>query len=636
LKVFNLFLSSIFLILFSACSSKNSVLTPKNIEQIEENKSSLRKYKIKIANENNENFFKVYLSKENEIKYIFTSNVCNYTDKNSDVILMYKNSFYPDFSVNINDIQCGVGSMGGIFILSSEIDIKNYTKENEKLCKNRFTKLSSSQIFDRIATGIITLGTSILTSGNMHTIRFDSDNFKETIVDSNLDYYQEKLFVTLNRKKLKMGFDVLYLDNSNIEDILNDYYNNLIKSNYSRDGLIIIDKNSKQILTIIDFKNYSADDIIKNIFLQVDDVLNNLTIKEENFLIKEKDVLRWIPKEIVKPKIPELPILVKDEFETKKEFNQRVLESVKKREDEIKFLQKEYNLNILKRNEFILTLENSYNKYLENIYSVNNELQNELNANIEIFVKILFVQNLNGIYTKNFNYDAEKKRLYFEMNSKNGNIKNSFFANIPVSVAKNIKNADSFYIEPVLNYKKGFISLLGFNIVETKNEQKFKIIYSNINFIPISQKVVIQGYNEKIKDIVNNKKFIQYKQNSSSIIDDKKEFWYIDLVDTLNARVPKWFSQPQNDNLIISYASASSYEEAKLKALNDLAITKEAKISSVMEAKIEFDSRLKDYSNLNKNIRLKTEVKFKENDYKILNQEKIDGVWYISLMYTGN
>lgn len=203
-------------------------------------------------------------------------------------------------------------------------------------------------------------------------------------------------------------------------------------------------------------------------------------------------------------------------------------------------------------------------------------------------------------------------------------------------MAKNIKNADSFYIEPVLNYKKGFISLLGFNIIETEDEKKFKTIYSNINFMPISQKVVIQGYDEKIKDIVNSKKFIQYKQYSSSIVDDKKEFWYIDLVDTLNARVPKWFSKPQNSSSIISYASASSYEEAKLKALNDLAITKEAKISSVIKAQIEFDSRLKDYSNLNKNIMVETEIIFKENDYKILNQEKIDGVWYISLMYTGN
>lgn len=636
MKVFRLFLFSIFLILLNGCSSKNNISTPKNVEQIEEKESLIRKYKVKIENKDNENFFKVYLSKENQIQYICTSNDCNYTDENSDVILMYKNSFYPDFPTNINDVQCGVGSMGGIFILSSEIDIKNYTKENEKLCKNRFTKLSSSQIFDRIATGIVTLGTSILTSGNMHTIRFDDKSFKETIIDSHLDYYQEKLFDILNTKNLKLGFNVVYLDSSNIRDILNDYYINLIKSNYSRDGLILIDKNSKQILSIIDFRDYSSKDIIKNISLQVDDILNNLTLKEKNFLIKEKDVLRFIPKEILKPKIPDLPILVKDEFETKKEFKLRVLESVKKREDEIKSLQKQYNLNILKRNEFILTLENSYNKYLENIYRENDELRNKLDENIEILVKILFVQNLNGIYAKNFNYDAEKQRLYFEINSKNEILNNNVFASVPVSVAKDIKNADSFYIEPALNYKKGFISLLGFNIVETKNEQKFKTISSNINFMPINQKVIVQGYNEKIKDLVNNKKFTQYKQNSSSIIDDKKEFWYIDLVDTLNARVPKWFSQPQNDSSIISYASALSYEEAKLKALNDLAITKEAKISSIMEAKIEFDSRLKDYSNLSKDITLKTEIKFKENDYKVLNQEKIDGVWYISLMYMGN
>ncbi|MCT7523302.1 hypothetical protein N5T57_10230 [Aliarcobacter cryaerophilus] len=632
MKKFVLYSLVLFEILFSGCSSKD-VQNPKNIEDIYEQKENKRFLNINIGNEN-KTPLKIFLSKDNKINYICTNKECNYEDDFSDEIIIYPNSFYPSFPINTKGVQCGAGSLSGFFILSSQIDMQNYSKQNKNLCENRFTKLDSTQIFDRVATGIVTLGTSLLTSGTMHTVKFDEYAFKDAIVKSNLDYFQKKLFEIKNLNSIKKGFDVIYLNDSDIKENLEDYYENLLQQKHTRDGLILIDENSKQILSIIDFKNYNSNDLIQNISNEIEDIFSNIKIDENELIIKESDVLSWIPKEIQKPNLPSIPNLQKSEFETKEEFKQRVLNSVKQREEDIKVLQKNYNLEILKRNEYISTLESIYNNYLNNIYNENVEIKKSLNENLEPLVKILFIQNLNAIVAKDFKYDAQTNRLYFEIYSNNEVLKNKAFAQIPVKIAKEIKENDSYYFEPIIDYKKGFVSLRGFEIIERNSENRYKINYTNIDFTPISQQVFVKTNAEKISDIEKNKEFTKLKQISSSIVENQKEYWYIDLVDTLNAKVPNWFSNPKISDEIISYASAPTYEEAKLKALNDLAMAKEVKISSTIKAQTQFDNRLKEYSNLEKNITAAVEKTFAENEYKVLNQEKVDGIWYISLIYT--
>lgn len=632
MKRFVLYSLVLFEILFIGCSSKD-VQNPKNIEDIYEQKENKRFLNINIGNEN-KTPLKIFLSKDNKINYICTNKECNYEDDFSDEIIIYPNSFYPSFPTNTKGVQCGMGSLGGFFILSSQIDMQNYSKQNKNLCENRFTKLDSTQIFDRVATGIVTLGTSLLTSGTMHTVKFDEYAFKDAIVKSNLDYFQKKLFEIKNLNSIKKGFDVIYLNSNDIKENLEDYYENLIQQKHTRDGLILIDENSKQILSIIDFKKYNSNDLIQNISNEIEDIFSNMKIDENELIIKENDVLSWIPKEIQKPNLPSIPNLQKSEFETKEEFKQRVLNSVRKREDDIKALQKNYNLEILKRNEYISTLESIYNNYLNNIYNENDEIKKSLNDNLELLVKILFIQNLNTIIAKDFKYDAQNSRLYFEIYSNNEVLKNKAFAQIPVKIAKEIKENNLYYFEPIIDYKKGFVSLKGFEIIERTSENRYKINYTNIDFTPISQQVFVKTNAEKISDIEKNKEFTKLKQISSSIVENQKEYWYIDLVDSLNAKVPKWFSNPKISDEIISYASAPTYEEAKLKALNDLAMAKEVKISSTIKAQIQFDNRLKEYSNLEKNITANIEKTFGENEYKVLNQEKVDGIWYISLIYT--
>ena len=156
-------------------------------------------------------------------------------------------------------------------------------------------------------------------------------------------------------------------------------------------------------------------------------------------MISYSDILKYIPNKIQRPILPSLPILEKSEFETKKEFKQRVFESVKKRESKISELQKQYNLSILQRNEYITNLETSYKNYLKNINNQTSKMQQELKGNIGLLSKILFLQNTQGFDAKNFKYNAERKKLYFKIFSKNKNFNQKVVSTLPSNIAKEIK-----------------------------------------------------------------------------------------------------------------------------------------------------------------------------------------------------
>ena len=142
--------------------------------------------------------------------------------------------------------------------------------------------------------------------------------------------------------------------------------------------------------------------------------------------------------------------------------------------------------------------------------------------------------------------------------------------------------------------------------------------------------------NEYINDLVKSKQFKEYKQKNTKIVDiSKKEIWYIDVVKRVNAKVPKWFSNPNLNTNRISYAHAESLKEAKDKALAELAFMRKVKVSSTFEVTKEFDSSLKSYSELKRTINTSTNVELGSNDYAVLKQEKIDGMWYVALIYKG-
>jgi len=256
-----------------------------------------------------------------------------------------------------------------------------------------------------------------------------------------------------------------------------------------------------------------------------------------------------------------------------------------------------------------------------------------LKENMGLLSKILFVQNLNGFYANDFTYDSESKQMYFNISSGNGHFKHKVISKIPSRVARQVKLTNSYKIEPVLEFKQNSLILKEFVLEELINKEEFSVSYTNINFSPMESKVTISTSNEKINASINNV-FGKYKQSNAKLLDiGTKEVWYIDVVKRINAKVPKWFSNPKKTNEIIAYAQADNLETAKLLALSELASMIKVRIISDTSLYKSSSNMFKNYREFKRNIKSNTNVELDKNEYSILRQEKMDGVWYVTIVY---
>jgi|GEM_PF-2166239 len=639
------------IIFFQGCSTKKEPLKSYSIDDIQKNKDENRFVKIKLINKSDKESFQVFIDKNDRINYICYKGLenCNYYDEKKhsyekskdveeDIIWMYKTGFSPNLS-NINKkVQCGRGSFMGVLlaykgIWSTKAGLRNHNNYNRKLCYNRFSKISSLQILERIPLGIITFGSSIITGGNMHTKEFDKTSFIEAIINSSLDSYKDDIFGILANTTITSGFTIIYLNIDDIEKSLEDVYNRIKFSKSNQDGIILIDEQNNQIISTIFFNNYKNRNIMKNISFQINDILNRIGTNLNKQQVLQNDILKYLPNKIIKPSLPTLPTLIKDEFETKYKFETRIFQAVKKREQQIRNLQKQYDLDINKRNNYIHELEESYASYINKTTHRHKDMRKGLKENMGLLSKILFVQNLNGFYANDFTYDSESKQMYFNISSGNGHFKHKVISKIPSRVARQVKLTNSYKIEPVLEFKQNSLILKEFVLEELINKEEFSVSYTNINFSPMESKVTISTSNEKINASINNV-FGKYKQSNAKLLDiGTKEVWYIDVVKRINAKVPKWFSNPKKTNEIIAYAQADNLETAKLLALSELASMIKVRIISDTSLYKSSSNMFKNYREFKRNIKSNTNVELDKNEYSILRQEKMDGVWYVTIVY---
>lgn len=651
-----IYLISVFI--FSGCMTKQEVLTPSTIEDIQSNKIIDRTKDIYITHKSlARESYQAFVDKDNKLKYLcYQGNEdCNYYDENKhsylmnnkpseDIIWVYNDSFSPNFSKDTRNVQCGTGNMGGYFVLIPGIDLKDYDNLSPEVCNSRFTTLDSLQIGTRLVSGIVTLGSSLVTSGSMHTVKFDEEEFRNTIIETNLDSYQNELFEIAQKNNIKTGLEIIYLNTKDIFNLsffnplkqsLENAYIDLENNKSNSEGIIFIDENTKKIISTIIFKNFTSKSIMKNITSQVNKIYDDIAKESTKSLIKTDDIIKYIPPEIQKPSLPKVPKLSKDEFETKEQFKQRIQNAVKLREEQIKNIQKEYDLEVFERNEYIKNLQNSYNNFLVNNLVQNNTLLTQLNKNIQYLINLLFIANLEGFDAKDFVYDAEKQRLYFYVYSKKRYITQKVFANIEASIAKKIKIDGSYKITPKLEYINNSLILKTFYITELQSNNFYEVKYSNINFKPIKMQVQVKTLDENINSS-DFEKFQTFEQKKQKLIDNsKKEIWYIDTVERINAKIPKWFIEPIQTKDIISYANGESLQEAKAKALTDLAYMKKVQVTSSFELTKESNNSFKTFKDVKNDIKTSTDIKLSSNEYSVYKQEQIDGIWYVALKYKG-
>jgi hypothetical protein len=481
-------------------------------------------------------------------------NSCNYysSKKHSYVngtpeeesFLINENGYYPPLSLNIKNVQCGAGSLAGwVVILGGLFKFKNYSKLHPIACNSRFTSLDSTQLLERFGVGLLTWMTSFLTGGTMHTNKFDKQKFIDAVYESNIESFRKKLLESAYKFNIDKGIDFIYLDEDDMADSLEEKYEELLTDKSLKSGVIFMQEDSHKFLAMDIFNKYKDKNILESISLQIEDILNQIA-KNNKYTLSYKDIIAYIPKEIPLPKIPPARKFVKSEFETKAEFQKRVMQAVKKRENRIRRLQRQYSLAVEERNKYIENLRKAYYKYLEEKAEEKNKLLKGPKENIALLSKVLFLENTSGYSADNFMYDAETKKLYFTIYSKNKLFKYNVVSVIPAEGAKSIKLNKLFKIIPEIVANKNSLILKGFKILATESNNLYNVKYTNINYKPEVVSLRITGMKESIKRKLS-KSFKKFKQKDMPIVDtSKRAIWYIDVVKSINAKIPKWFSNP--------------------------------------------------------------------------------------------
>ena len=642
---FRIFSTFIALLLLSGCVAK----TPATFNDIKTSKHESSRKNIDIYTSKDD--YLAYIDRSDKIKFLchigdesihrYENGICNYYDskKHSYENLFVSEEVFSFSKTGYNPLEsprhlkCGVGSTyGWLTVLGiDKMKIKDYTSKDRSGCRYRFTKIDETMIPERIVNGAFTFMTSFITAGNLHIREFDREAFIDAIDNSNIDSYKNEIYKAVDGLSIDGGFDMIYLNSGSYASDLRNKYDDLLQDKSKKAGVIFLDNNTRELLSIVVFNKHKSSSITKSISFQIQDTINYL-IQADSKRLETKDIKKYIPSEIALPKLPDIPKLVKSEYETRLEFNAKVENSVSKREMTIRDLQREYSLKVLNRNNYIDNLEASYIKYINNI-SFNKQTNiDELKNNIPLLTKILFLENISGYSAEKFQYNAESKQLFFTISSTHGGYSQKVVAIMPPSSAKNIKKYASYKIIPDIAYKDTRLELKGFEILDSADNESYKLSYTDINFTPEIISIDIVAKKESIDPKIATT-FTYAKQQDQAIVDTtNQEIWYIDIANSLNARVPQWFLEPKRTEEILAYGEGNTLINAKHQARSELAMLIQVNISTSLNTH-EIVTNFKHSFEVKSDSLESSNVKLHVNDYTVYKQEQIDGKWYVALKY---
>jgi len=617
----------LFIFILSSCASRNQIKKPASVDDILSNKENMEYYNIKVTSL--DNAISVVLE-DDKLKFIAGLNLLpTYSISEDEYVIYISKSGYDTKLDRYIEKDCGRGNaLGYIGILAPEQVIDSYKGKNETFCSHKFTSTSDYMIADRIASGIITFGTSIITAANIHKKHFDEELFKESIIESKLYMARDKIIDKFYSLEIKNGLDVIYVDVNDLEDSFDDAFEELALKTHKRDGIVIMDEESKKLLSLVVFnQNIPITQSITQALAQINSDISSLNLKD----LKAEDLQKHIPSPIKTPKLPPLKELVKDEFETKKEFLQRVETEVQKREEKIQKIQREYELEVHRRNNYIYSLENSFLEYNRYIDKRKTQLFNSLVTKSDNLAKLLFLERLSGYNAVNFRYDAETQRLYFNIFANNADINNLSFITIEPKYAKKIKLQREFNIVPVIETSKGGLTLK--DVLLIHDDQEYKVKFTNINYKPEFVHTTVKKVDEKIITSYNSS-FKEYIQEPLELLDyKKKEIWYIDVAERFNAKVPKWFQETiSSKEFVVGYGTADTLSSAITQARSEIAFMISSRVNSEV-------LNQENVNNFNSNFSFKTtthistDIELDNKKVEVIKQELVDGKWYVAMSY---
>jgi hypothetical protein len=385
------------------------------------------------------------------------------------------------------------------------------------------------------------IGTVYTLGGAMgfYNIEFDYSEFINAIAESNLILYRDMLseldnkfqyVKTQNNEYLKSLVsceqkDLKSYSNSNSSDInfkncmnQKEFTDILPSKRVYKDDiyqqLLAVDKELSFSEYIIKLRenakgNTSFEKINSLTQYLIDDYLKPRKPIDIQSKMPEEVKKPLMPKEILLPQLPALPVLVKDEFETKSMFDKRVEEAITTRQLAISEIQKQYRLNVEKRNLTIENLSKDYkiavskrnekieklqNEYNQDLKLIETELQTkrlEVQANTNQFIKLAFFAVMGEPYLINPRYDAETTTMYAELKTTGSDFSKLFSFQVGLNEAKSFKeNIDK--IKPSISFEITNGSIVLKDAKANNSQKDFVAILTEKDYQPEKVQVVLQ------------------------------------------------------------------------------------------------------------------------------------------------
>lgn len=614
-------------LLFLGCASKNITI----MDDIKEQKN-LSNIKLKDYFSNTPDIT-TYIDHKDKIKFICIDslfekeeNSCSYTPSEDEEVISISLDGYSAL-YDHTMTRCGAGSHNGLFSLRDYAP-GYYNYSNNKSCSSKYVTFDSETITDLISDILPTLGTSLLTTLTLHKKSFDKKIFIKSVKNSNIDSYKDELLHLIAKYKITGGLDFIYIERGDVEGSLEDKYEELLKAKESKSGIVFLDDDTNELLSLVIFDKYKEQPILAATALHIKNLRNDVA-SSDTYVLKLSDVTNHIPSVIPEIIPPASKKLSKQEFETIEAFNSRVKDAKDLDAKILKELEEEYESKVNNRTTIINTLNDNYAQYLLDEKEQRLSLLQELEKNIPLLAKVIFLEQQSSYTAKEFNYNAQSNELFFTLSDYKQNFKTKALAKIPADIARDIKTKNSFLIYPTLEYSNNTLVIKNFNLLETNSNEEFIISYTNKQHInkDISVTIKTQVYEmnllepKEFKDdyIANNKKI--YTQTLSGS----------DITPREDSSLPRWWSDTSK-RTNVACASADTLPEANKQARAELAAKIHTSITSSFTSKTTVGTFI-DNNEIKENLLQTTDVELHVDDYEVLQQDKFDGRWYVALRY---
>jgi len=614
---------------------------------------------IPIVNKGATPEFAFYFDDQDRVDHLCFGDSC-VTKANEDhfSIDVTKNGFVSPVSYK-GRVVCGVGSLHGFLgVVASERDdtgmspgfsFDNHSQLNADVCQspkrfldNRGFWIFSHNYMDWSDYGIVSVpgalilsfltgGTNLLSSLGLYNTQYSQEQFDSYVRINGANSIISKIFYS-NRPFANDGYvPIVHIERDDIEDSIDDAFsslaNKLEKQRYSKPivGVVFVEKETKEYLSYIPLRPFrKSAKLDQSISMQaqmlIDDVLN-----PDNLMLQKEHLNAYIPKKVLKPRLPRKPDCKKGEYETKADFEDRCVEIVDDYLDTVRNLQLSYSENIKQRNEIIADLSEKYEEKIAG----NVEFAQEINEEIPELLRLLYLANTE-YRIKDLRFDAEEEYLYFTVYTPFWDFKKEARAEMDAIYAKRIKEDNNYKVLAEIELDDGLVSLGDIELVELKSDRNFDVEFTDLNYKPETVLANVSVGNIDIKSKAQDT-FAPLVQNYEMLADLSSASISVDVKNRVNARPPEWFSECFSDRDTVHICERGANKANALdKALGTIAKRKGVSVESTTKSKMRKRNLTVDQE-FSEESTVKSKYNFKDGDYSEAANDPLDGYWYISV-----